>query len=123
MNTLHAATRLMCDKELVQNVRMIGYLCRPSWSAFTSSVDLLKSAASSARLYADWTHGSWLAEMKETIGLLRDLRGMAPGGLHVDFSEGVVSGLDPGSPKVLYQDSVADDFWKLAVNLVGTRLT
>lgn len=92
VNTLHAATVLMCNKELTEKVRMIGFLARPAFGEYNMMCYTLKDGAATAKAYCDWASGSWLAALKKTFQCLADLGGMAPGGMQVSFGRSVLEG-------------------------------
>ena len=106
-NTFVAATKLICDDDVINGIRILLHGTRAQYFAFSHLVKYLTSPEKSLAFAQQWAESSWLGSLKETLLCLQDTLGLSRCGLVTTFLSSEVAGLDVMSPQVVYQDALA----------------
>lgn len=121
-NTLHTATRLMCDRDLTMNVRFIGLGSKAGWTEYNNMCKKVKGAADCRAWFVSWSQGSWLLTLKKTFRSGEDFVGLARAGFMCDFGSSALRSLTRTSPEVQVEDHRACTFWKFILEYVAQRI-
>lgn len=121
-NNLHAAAKVMCDKQVTDYARILGLGTRAAWSNNTEVTKTLKGAADTLKFYIDQSQWEWLGMLKKTIACRSDTLELSRCGFLVSFSKADASMMDPDGPHLAYQDSLARVLGRLTDQIVQTRV-
>ncbi|CAE8636574.1 unnamed protein product [Polarella glacialis] len=101
--------------------RLVLLTTAPATKSHHNDTTLVKSCEECEDYYAKAAHGKWMAELRDTIAVLSDLRGLARAGMADSFPQKKVGGLNLASDSVVNDDSLAAIAWKLVVCLLRER--
>ena len=69
-NTLAAATRLVCDVDVVNGFRMLLLGSKPQYGGFTSMFDEMTSPEKTLSFAIDWARGKWIRTLETTLDMI-----------------------------------------------------
>ena len=120
-NTFVAATKLLCDDDVISGIRILLHGTKAQYVAFSKLVRDFTSSTKCLALQEQWSQSMWLDSLKETLKCLQDVLGLSRCGFQTTFSRIDCAGLDVNSPLVAYQDALATRLACLVENVLQTR--
>jgi hypothetical protein len=106
-NTIVAATKLLCDDDVVNGIRVILHGSKALWRCFGEVVCELTSPDQALQHHVRMSQQWWMGCLRETAVCLTDITGLSRCGFHTDFKVEAVRKLTIASAQVRYQDALA----------------
>lgn len=120
-NTMHAVARLLCNPELLSQIRLITLATRPLTVSNADTFYMLKGYDGNQKQYVMWASWSWLPEIIDCIKTGGDVGGLGRAGLIADFSSRRVRELNTRMEPVLADDALFLQYWNLVFSLARSR--
>ena len=120
-NTLVTATRLLCDVDVLNGIRIILHGTRAQWFGFSRMVEDLTTSERCLEFAQRWSQQAWLNSLKETLECLTDVEGLSTCGFQTNVTTAEAAELGPDSPTVRYQDALAMRLGRLVDLILETR--
>jgi hypothetical protein len=120
-NTFVAATKLLCDIDVINGIRVILHGSKAQWTGFNAMVSDLTSPAKTLSFNLRWSQQEWLEPLKGTLRCLTDIPGLVRCGFECDFKIDAVNKMKLDSARVLYQNALAKRLGRFVDTLLELR--
>ena len=119
-NTLAAATRLICDIDVINGFRILLLASKAQYTAFNALFDDLTSPEKTLKFSIEWANCTWIRSLELTLDSLED-PGLCRCGLRMTFRSAEVRNLTVDSPAVKFQDAHAKTHSSYVELILETR--
>ena len=116
-NKLNVLTKFICSPDNKNTARLMHHVLQPEELRCSRMLCDLRSPDETLRIYAGWSHWSWMETAREVVARWSDLRALARIGFDVD----VVREQQPTEEEMLWQDALAGNLVSLAGKLLRYR--
>lgn len=121
VNTLHAATRLMCDRALLQDSRIMFLVLRAGQQEYRKLCEDLKGPESVRQRFLAWARGEWIEDLKKVFDNCNDMGALRRCGFVSSFGSADLKGKEIGSAAVVFQDHLAGAMLRLTLEWLSQR--